>query len=213
MTHSCISIQYSCAITQLLQPLLSLDHYRQASYERLRQLIVTHAKIGVDLLVQYRNVYSNEYLSPLHLMCMVHLCDTLVRYGPNSVNTSDIASFCLRSLEQAKFGYPLAGPLQKMFLLALNDYGITISNSLEREVGAAARIGPEELLDACTRASYRQPIAQMLPNMEDQLGQRFMDGLQAFSERSSASQVTSQRPSPESIGRQKRMEVESLLNP
>lgn len=207
------SIQYACGMAQLLQPLLHLGHYRQSSYKRLQQLVVTHAKIGVDLLVQYRNLYSNQYLSPLHLLCMVHLCDSLVRYGSNDIDTSDVASFCLTSLEQAKVGYPLAGPLQKMFLSALNEYGIQISNEVERIVGTAVRIGPEELLDACSRTSYRQPIAQMLPNMNSDLGEEFMNGLQQIPDRPSPSQVTGRRPDADVMNRRSRMEVGSLLNP
>ncbi len=163
--------------------------------------------------MQYRNIYSSQYLSPLHLLCLVHLCDSLVHYGSSSVDSSDVATFCLRSLEAAKVGYPFAGPLQKMFLMALSEYGVKISNELERSVGAANRIGPEDLLDACTRSSYRLSIAQILPNMEEQLGPDFMNGFDQISANRSPRDVSGQRPQAEAIHKQSRMEVGSLLNP
>lgn len=100
-----------------------------------------------------------------------------------------------------------------MFLSALNDYGIQISNELERKTGAAARIGPEELLDACTRTTYKQPIGQIIPNMGANLGQDFMDGFHRILEGRSLKQMVGQRPHSGSIGRQGKMEVGSLLNP
>ena len=191
--------------------MIHLDHYRQASHEFLIQLLLSHAKIGFDLLVQYRNIYSNQYLTPLHLLCMVHLCDGLVRYGSKSIDTSDVVAFCLTSLETAKVGYALAGSLQKMFLIALSDYGVTISNELESQIDAASHIGPEEMLDACTRPSYRQPISQLLLGMDSDMGQEFANGLQEILRRRSPVQDTAKRrPHADSITR---MQVGSLLNP
>lgn len=172
-------------------------------------MVVDHAKIGVELLTQYKRIYTNFYLSPLHIFCLVHLCDTVVRYDGQGDTTPKTVDFCLTSLEEAKVGYPVAGPLQKMFRLSLTEYNIPVSKELERMIGVAARIGPEELLEACTRPTYRQPITQILPNMEADLGQDFMNRWQRIAE--SRSEVR-ERSGSGSDGRGKRLAIGSLLN-
>ena len=210
--HVIRSIQYHTAIVQLLQPLLHLDHFYQESYEQLVWIVVNNAKIGMELLIQYKNIYTNFYLSPLQLFCLVNLSDVVVRYDGQGDTTPKTVEFCLASLEEAEVGYPIAGPLQKMFRLSLTEYRIPVSDELERMIGTSACMGPEELLDACTRPTYRQPIVQIMANMEAHLGQDFMNRWQQIAEsrlrevshgESSASQVN---------GRGKRMEIGSLLN-
>lgn len=206
------SLQYHTAIIQLLQPLLHLDHFYQESYEQLVRVVVGHAKTGVELLMQYQNTYSNFYLSPLQLFSMVHLCDAVVRYDGQGETTPRTVEFCLTSLEEAKVGYPVAGPLQKMFSLSLSEYGIPVSNELERMIGGSAHIGPEELLDACTRSTYKQPVAQILPNLERDLGQNFMNGWQRITEGRLAEVPAGERSRSGSDGRGDRLAIGSLLN-
>ena len=166
----------------------------------------------MELLLQYESIYGNFYLTPLQIFCMVHLCDTVVRYDGHGNITPRMVDFCLTSLQEAKIGYPVAGPLQKMFRLSLAEYSIPIPNELERMIGVSARIGPEELLDACTRPTYRQPIAQILPNVEADLGQDFINGWQRIAEDRSVELPSGERSRSGSYGRGKRVEIGSLLN-
>ena len=200
------SIQYHTAIIQLLQPLLHLDHYNPESYKQLLWVVVNHAKIGMELLTQYKNIYSNSYLSPLQLFCLVHLSDALVRYDGHGDGTPRTVEFCLTSLEEAKAGYPVAGPLQKMFYVSLTEYRIGVSDELQRMIRVPASMAPEQLLDACTRPTYKQPIAQITQTMEADLGQDFMDRLQRLAE-----VPLEERPSSGS-NREKKMDIRSLLN-
>ena len=211
--HSVLgSLQYHTAIIQLLEPLLHLDHFYRESYEQLVWLVIDHAKTGVELLRQYQNAYSNFYLSPLQLFNMVHLCDAVVRYTGQSDLTPITVEFCLTSLEEAKIGYPVAGPLQKMFSLSLSEYGIPVPNELERMIGTSAHIGPEELLDACTRSTYKQPITQILPNMETELGQNFVNGWQRMAKGRLEETERRERSDSGSDGRGDRLAIGSLLN-
>ena len=205
--YSTCSIQYHTAIIQLLQPLLHLDHFDPESYKQLLWVVVNHAKRGMELLTQYKNIYSNCYLSPLQLFCLVNLSDALVRYDGHGDGTPRTVEFCLTSLEEAKAGYPVAGPLQKMFRVSLTEYRIRVSDELEHMIRVPAHMAPEQLLDACTRPTYKQPIAQITLSMEADLGQDFMDGLQRLAE----------VPLEESLGSEsnregKRMDIRSLLN-
>ena len=209
-----ISIQYQVAIIHLLQPLLHLnDQIYPESYEDLRSLLIKNATRGLELQDQYSKLYTNYYLSPIQLFCLVHLCDTIVRHdAPDNETRTDCIHFCFTTLEQAKVGYPLAGPLQRMFHVALSDYKIPISDEMERHIGSAARIGPEEMLEACTRSSYRQPIAQILPNMAPKLGQEFIDGYQQSFGARPSEQFEGQTSSKAARGKQKRGEIGALLN-
>ena len=161
----------------------------------------------MELLRQYKKIYSNCYLSPLQLFCLVHLSDALVRYDGQGEATPRTVEFCLTSLEEAKAGYPIAGPLQKMFRVSLTEYRIRVSDELERSIRVPARMAPEQLLDACTRPTYKQPIAQITHNMEADLGQGFMDGLQRLAE-----VPLEESPDSGSSSRGKRMDIPSLLN-
>ena len=174
-------------------------------------LVVYHAKVGVELLIQYKSIYTNFYLSPLQLFCLVNLCDTLVRYDGQVDTTSRTVNFCLTSLEEAKVGYPVAGPLQKMFRFSLTEYNVPVSDELERMIGVSARLGPEELLDACTRPTYKQPLAQLILNMEADLGQNFIKGWQRIIE-SRSPELHGQRSRSDSDEKGKRLEISSLLN-
>ena len=206
------SIQYHAAILQLLQPLLHLDQRDQESYRQLVWFVVNHARTGIELLVEHKTLYTNFYLSPLHLFCLVNLSDALVRYSDLDDANFRTVEFCLTSLEEAKLGYPLAGSLQKMFRQSLTEYRIPVSDELERMIGASVRLGPEELLDACLRPTYKQPFAQIIPMMEADAGQGFMDGWQRIAEGKSAKLPLDGSPGSGSSGKGKTMEIGSLLN-
>lgn len=198
---------------QLLQPLLSLRYPYQESYEQLVRFVVDHAKKGVELLTRYESIYTNFYLSPLQLFCMVHLCDAAVRYDGQGQSTARTVEFCLTSLEEAKVGYPVAGPLQQMFRHSLTECSIPIPRNLQGMMGSvSARIGPEELLDACTRPTYKQPITQLIPNMEEELGQRFIEGWQRIAEGKSAEPPLGEVFGSGSYGRRTGLAIGSLLN-
>ena len=160
----------------------------------------------MELLTQYKRIYTNFYLSPIQLFCLVLLADTVVRYDGHGDTTPKTVEFCLTSLEEAKIGYPIAGPLQRMFRLSLTEYRIAVSDKLEKMIKASARIEAEQLLDACTRPTYKAPMAQIMPNMEPDVGQAFMDAWQHMElplEENSGSG---------SNGKGKRVEIGSLLN-
>ena len=86
-----------------------------------------------------------------------------------------------------------------MFRTAIKAIGLSISDDLERRLDASARLDPDELLDACTRPTYKQPSSQILTNTEAGLGQSFVDML-----------VNTM--GDESRRKQKRMDIGSMLN-
>lgn len=170
-------------MVNLLQPLLQLGSSDKASLDQIWSVLVQHARTGVDLLYRYQITYSDHFVTPLQLFCLVHLCDALVRYDRRSEATEQAMHFCLRALEEAKTGYPVAGPLQKMFRVALTEYQISVSRELERVMNSTLRLGTEELIKVCTRPTYRLPFSQLLPNTKKDLSQQFVVEWQRFEDR------------------------------
>lgn len=189
-------------MVNLLQPLLQLGSSDKASLDQIWNVLVRHAKTGVDLLYRYQITYSDHFVTPLQLFCLVHLCDALIRYDVQGETTGQATHFCLRALGAAKTGYPVAGPLQKMFRDALTEYQIPVSRELERVMGSTLRLGTEELIKVCTRPTYRLPFSQLLPNTKQDLSQQFVEEWQRF-------EGNRQRMPKE---RQKGMDIGAMLN-
>lgn len=99
-----------------------------------------------------------------------------------------------------------------MFRQSLSECRIPVPEKLERMIGALGRVGHEEMLDAVTRHTYRQPITQLLPDMEDGIGQGFINGWHQLSEGRSPELPFAERSYPETGERQRRVEIGSLLN-
>lgn len=157
-------------------------------------------------------MYSTFYQSPLQLFCLVHICDAIVSYAGCHEDTAEVVRFCLEALEDARFGYPVAGALQRMFANMLLDHKITIPRDLQDMIGPPHLYQLEDLLSACARTSYRPPISQLLPNFGPNLAQDFvLDWQQATNghqDRSSSEGSTNDNP----IKSLKSMDINTLLN-
>lgn len=133
---------------------------------------------GLDLLQLYRLHFTYQFQSPLQLFSTVHICDTSIRFNRESPSTADSTAdtvrFCLESLQEAKFGYAIAGPLQQMFCISMAEYQVPIPDDLVEDIRASSECEPEHLLDACTRPTYKQPLKQILPNLDQNLGVDFV---------------------------------------
>lgn len=192
--------------------MLHLGNLDRQSYEQLQRLVVEHGKLGIQLLHQYGNDYSNCYMSPLQLLCLVQLCDTVIRYDDVGDTTPQTIQFCLSALAEGMGSYPVAGRLAQMFRHSLAEYNLSIPKEFESLIDKLGEYDSDELLDTCTRLTYRQPIAQILLNMQDNTAQEFIARWQHRSSKWAASEGRS-RASSALSGNGKRMEIGSLLNP
>lgn len=153
-------------------------------------------------------MYTAVYQSPLQLFVVAHICDTLVRFDSGNEATSEVIRFCLEILQDARISYALAGPLQRMFCLAVEEYGVPLTEDMTRLAETLSQYGPEDMLEACTRISYRQPSSQILLNLRTGIARDFSyirthmaDGQPPEAEGDGASS-----------GKQLRMQIKSLLN-
>ena len=125
--------------------------------------------------MRYRQRYGAAYQTPIQLFCTVHICDAIVSHDRDASSCQETIRFCIESLAEAKASYPLATPLQKMFATSLNDLNIALPDDLAELIGPPSTYQIDELLGACTRMTYRAPIAQMLPSMKATLAQDLVD--------------------------------------
>lgn len=189
----------------LLQPLLDVD---DSGDDFILGVTLQHARRGVELLIQYSETYTAIYQSPVQLFFVAHICDTLVRCDSGSADTPNVVEFCLETLQEARTSFALAGPLQRMFSLAIAEYGVALSDDLTQLARSFSQFGPEDLLEACTRITYRQPSKQILSNLEPGIARDFSyirkhmaDGYPPEAEGENA-------PS----AKQLRMQIKSVLN-
>lgn len=210
-THSLTgdpSIQYYTALVHLFQPLLSLAQNPRTGHQATNNLLLRYAREGLTLLIQYRKAYGSFHQSPLQLFCMIHICDAIMSLDSQGDDIADIVRFCIESLEDAKFGYPVAGPLQRMFANRLIECNISLPNDLENLVGSPHMYQLEDILNVCTRSSYTPPIAQILQNLVPSLAQDFMDEWQAACDQHPQTNLES----PTSVQNQRSMHIDNLLN-
>ncbi len=189
----------------LFQPLLEAGGVQE---DFVLGVMIQHARRGVDLLIRYQQLYTGVYQSPLQLFVVVHICDALVHYDSANESTPDVIRFCLETLQDARVSYAVAGPLQKMFCLAIEEYGLLLPDGMMDLAESLSQFGPEEMLEACTRISYRQPTSQIQLNLKSGIAHDFAhtrthlpDGNPPEAEGDTASS-----------GKQIRMQIKSLLN-
>ena len=160
-------------------PLLGPEYSMEAR-NIIRSMLVGHAKDGLKLLLDYREHYSFDFISPLQLLCMVHICDvmaTVAHVDDYIHDLTDPIRFCLETLKEAKFSYPIASPLQKMFLISMNEANVAIPPDLREMIREVESLGLDELLNSVTRPNYRQPTSQLQPSMEKTLAVDFVQEL------------------------------------
>ena len=201
-----ISTQFHTAIVHLLQPLFEVVGLDDASKGYLRKTITFHARTGLTILGQCRRLYSSLYQSPLQLFCMVHLGDAMIRFtkGDPSFPAADVVRFCMDVLEEAKIGPSICGPLQQMFGSAALEMGLTMPDDLKHMIHQCSKYSPEDLLIACTRVTFKQPITQILPMLDASLVEDFPEVWQKMS----ATLLGGKR----SKEKDQSLRIESLLN-
>jgi len=163
---------YHVALCQLFQPLL-YHGFPQATLDHIKRITVQTAMNGLKVLEAYERLFSNRYQVALQLFCLVHICDTLVRLGPAEINKPELVRFCLRGLHEALPYFSFVGPLQYMFLQAAGEQGVVIAKDIPELMGGRTQYGPEELLDACERVTYSQPIEILLQRFDPSIAADF----------------------------------------
>ena len=106
---------------------------------------------------------------PLLSFCVVHVCDSLVRFSPQEPPASDTVEFCLEVLQQTSAGFALCGPLQSLFCRTAEECGVQFSDEMRAFIGSFDHYVMDDILDACTRLSYTQPLDQILFRIDSEI--------------------------------------------
>ncbi|KAL8682490.1 MAG: hypothetical protein Q9186_001437 [Xanthomendoza sp. 1 TL-2023] len=162
-----LHVQYHVAVVQHLTPLLQSGCFDGPNLQELRRLVVQHAQSGAEILEHYRRLYSTRYLMPMLSFCIVHLGDALIRYSPQDPPASDMVEFVLGLLQQASVGFPICGPLQELFQRTAVDCGTKMPPNIDAIAGPLGSYGVDDILDACTRLDYKQPVDQSRRHIDE----------------------------------------------
>lgn len=137
---------------------------------------------------------------------MVHLGNAMITFTKNdtSLPAADVVRFCMDVLEEAKIGSSVCGPLQQMFGSAALELGVSMPNDLKLAIHQCSKHSPEDLLIACTRVTFKQPITQILPMLDSSLAVDFPEVWQKMS----ANRLGGKR----SREKDHSLRIESLLN-
>jgi len=213
-------ILYSNAVIHLLRPLLDFEGFPTSLVE---ETIWNHAQQGLFLLDEhYRTQYTCRYQPVLQMFAVLHLADIIARFFPGGIegrskDGPEAIQFGMEALMQSRAGFPIAGPLQEMLRRTANECSIRLPRNLSEIMAAPTPpkqiYRMDDLIDACTRPSYIQPV--------DAIHLRYLPSLSAdwaaegaslgFLEPGSGSRrlrVTS----AEERGAQSLMQIRNLLN-
>lgn len=174
-------ILYNHSVTQLLRPLIDLPGFPSMSVE---EDIFAHAQRGLSLLEHYRADFTCRFQPILQMFTVANLCDLIARYySPNSSpsvkNASEALIFGLDVLQESYAngsGCPIAGVLRELLRLAPATYPtkIALPQPDEYQISQPRKFSYEEIMDACTRATYFQPLWGVREKFEAELCQDWL---------------------------------------
>ena len=213
---------FESAVVQLLRPLLDYDDMRTNSIE---EAVWNHAQRGLFFLDEhYRTQYTCRYQPVMQMFALLHLTDVIARFFPGGVEDSskdgpEAIRFGFDALTQSRAGFPVAGPLQEMLRKTAIECAIRLPRDPLDIAGGSRRASNtqiyrmDDLVDACTRPSYVQPIDEIharysLSFHADWAAEAGAFGFQDLSSGSRALRV----PSAEERGAQSLMQIRNLLN-
>lgn len=154
---------------QHVSPLLHCGLFSPDDHAELIRIVVFHARSSVELLVHARRLYTARFFMPLVSFCLIRVCDSLVRFSPQDPPASDTVDFCLEMLQQTSTGFALCGPLQSLFCQTAEECGVNFSDETRAAMASLRHYAMDDILDACTRLSYTQPIDQVLLRIDPEI--------------------------------------------
>ncbi len=124
-------------------------------------MIIHHARSGMSILEHARRLYSSRYHMPLLTFCTLHLGDALIRHSPKEPPAPLVVQVCLSIIEETRVGFALCGPLQELLRRTAIECGVNLPDNIDTLMGPSG-YAVDQMLDACTRLSYTQPLDQVL---------------------------------------------------
>ena len=168
-----LHVLYHCALVQHFTPLLHCNYFAEEDTARLCRLVLFHARTGVDILQHAHRLYSSRYQLPLVTFCSLHFSDALVRHSPDDPPAWQTIQFCLESMQQTRIGFAICGPLQELFLQTSIKCNVELPLQFEKLMEPRKHFGVDDILDACTRLEYTQPLDVVLHHIDPAVAQEW----------------------------------------
>ncbi|MCJ1284530.1 hypothetical protein MMC26_003863 [Xylographa opegraphella] len=198
-----LHVQYNVTVVQLLAPLAACGYFHEEEDRHIRNTITNHARTGLNLASHGNRLYSSRYGMPIIVFCVLHMADALFQYSSDHSLGHNVLAFCLDALQQNGAGFPICGPLQQLFRQNAMAQGIVLGQDVEAKLGDNDRYGVDEVLDACTRLEYSQPVDQIKRYIDRNIG---VDWEAEWNK-----QMEQQKPERQSTT-DRAMQITSLLN-
>ncbi|KAI4137433.1 MAG: hypothetical protein LQ341_005140 [Variospora aurantia] len=205
-----LHVQFHVAVVQHLTPLLQSNFFDGPNLHELQRLMIKHAQDGIIVLEHLHQLYSGRFLMPLISFCTIHLGDTLIRYSPDEPPASNVVEFCLGLLQASSIGFPINGPLQELFRRTAVECGAALPPNVKQFNEQLGNYGMDDILDACTRLDYKQPVDQSVRHIDENIADEWASKWEQIVD-------SPDRPeSPQSTRKvspsEKHLRIESLLN-
>ncbi len=162
----------------------------------------------MEMMNHYRRLYSSRFLPPLVTMCTVQISDAIIRCSKEprqSKLVRDTVLFCFAMLHESRMGFGICGPLQELFRRTVVGLNLEFPDSLQELMEPAQPFGVDDILEACTRLEYSQPLNQVLSHIDPFIGN---DWPYYWQKLISAPEGRPRRPSKTA----RYMQIPSLLN-
>lgn len=212
-------ILYSNSVVLLLRPLLNLEGFPSHLIE---DIVWTHAQEGLSLLDEhYRAKFGCRLQPVLQMSSLLHLTDVIIRFFPGGIegrrkDGPEAVKSAFEMLEQSSLGFPIARPLKEMLRHTAISFSIRTPASQyepERPNSPTKIFDMDAFIDACTRPTYVQPVAEIRQKYSPSLSAEWLAhaGSFGFLEPGVGSRG-SRVPSAEEVGAQSLMQIRNLLN-
>ena len=192
-----LSVQVCAIIVQLLNPLAQSGLCDESQLQEVRTIIMTHAKRGLDLIKRATRLYTARFHMPLINYCCVHLAEAVVVYKPEEA--PEALHISMVALQEARIGSGLCGPLLELLRERALAHNIELPTTLTSTLGSPSNFDIDQILDACTRMTYTQPLKEILCHFDS-----------SPTEEQPQARIT--RPFQRPIPAYERMQVDALLN-
>ncbi|KAF7959677.1 hypothetical protein EAE96_001291 [Botrytis aclada] len=171
-----LHLLYATTVVQLLYPLLDLG---LSDTSCLSSIVWQHAQQGLAVVDSYRAYYSCAYQPVLQVFAVLNLTDVIVRFFPKidrelGKDDEDAVRLATEVLEQSLLTFPVAAIFTEKFREITKKILFPWPSNLDNLLWhkrSKSRSLLDGVIDACTRATYIQPI--------NSVQKRFATGIQS----------------------------------
>jgi len=211
ITDAYFSIHYHSAVVDIFRPLLDLDGFKERS--NFKAIVLRHAREGLNLMTRYRSLHNCCFLVP-QMFYMLHLCDVVIRFCSEQESVG-VVNFGLQVLNESKTSFSVAALLQFLFSCEVFECKMQLPSDVDHPTSQSyqvtAAFSLDEVLDACSRPSYMQPVVEILAKFSPSFAEEWVIEWErggyanvGIGRRGSTNQMQSERDA--------QMQIRSILN-